>query len=323
MSLPRIWVLTDGAAGNLRQANSLANGLGTLSQTITINTAAPWRWLAPRKLPLFERALGPELAAALLVESPDLAIGCGRQAALATRMLRERGVPVVQILAPPIAPRHWNVIVTPAHDALQGGNVIQTLGSLHPIDDGWLAAARRAWPSLAGFRAPRTVVLLGGPTSAAPFNLARWQILSQIIQDAHARDGGSVLLSTSRRTPQWLRDAARDDLADLPGTQWHGEADGPNPYAGFLAWADRLVVSADSVNLLSEACATRAPVYALLPQVPRGRLARFHRSLVANRRLTPLPATLTMDAKRPLRELESVIASLRQRLDLGGKSPAG
>ena len=42
-----------------------------------------------------------------------------------------------------------------------------------------------------------------------------------------------------------------------PGLTWCGEADGANPYAGVLAWADRIVCSPDSVNMVSEACATR------------------------------------------------------------------
>ena len=37
-------------------------------------------------------------------------------------------------------------------------------------------------------------------------------------------------------------------------------ADNENPYMGILAWADRLIVTGDSIAMLSEACATRKPV---------------------------------------------------------------
>ena len=47
---------------------------------------------------------------------------------------------------------------------------------------------------------------------------------------------------------------------------WADARDGANPYAGMLGWADRIVCSSDSVNMLSEACATRAPQASLPSQ---------------------------------------------------------
>ncbi len=315
MNRPRVWALSDGAAGNLRQALALAGALGEVTRNLQLTSAPPWRWLAPRKLPLARFALGSGFAAALADTPPDLAIGCGRQAALATRLLRERGVPVVQLLAPRLNSRHWSLLVAPAHDCLSGDNVITTVGSLHEVDDRWLARARGDWPQFGELPSPRCVVLLGGPTAAAALGQPQWRQLVARMRHWHRRDGGSLLLSSSRRTPAWLREAARRDLAALPGVQWHGTDDGPNPYAGLLGWADRIVVSADSVNLLSEACATRVPVQTLLPKSPRGRLLRFHRSLLASKRLTDLseepPATVAMD---PLRELAAVADAVRARL---------
>ena len=41
--------------------------------------------------------------------------------------------------------------------------------------------------------------------------------------------------------------------------RWSG-ANADNPYMGMLAWADRLIVTGDSIAMLSEACATGKPV---------------------------------------------------------------
>ena len=81
-----------------------------------------------------------------LQSPPRLAIGCGRRAALVTRLLRERGSKVVQVLDPRIDPRYWDLVVAPEHDGLRGENVIMMLGSLHPVDDLWLAEGRRDFP---------------------------------------------------------------------------------------------------------------------------------------------------------------------------------
>jgi mitochondrial fission protein ELM1 len=320
MSRVRVWAISDGAAGNERQALALANRLGTVERVLRLQPRWPWRWLAPRRLPLAAQAFPPELSGALAGRLPDLVIGCGRQAALATRLLRERGVPAVQVLAPRISSRHWDLLVAPAHDRLRGDNVIQSIGSLHEIDEAWLARARGSWSQFGAYPAPRTLLLLGGPTRAAPLTVADWQRLAGGLRDALKRDGGSLLASSSRRTPDWLRDASRQAFAGLPGVRWHGEHDGPNPYSGLLAWADRIVVSADSVNLISEACATSAPVYTLLPDRPRGRLAAFHRILLARDRLRPMEAIGQPWSPAPLRELDVIAAEISLRLDLSHRA---
>ena len=75
------WTITDGRAGNVRQAVALASALKLgAHQPLVLSPRAPWRWLAPRWLPGAARGFGPafqQLAAA----HPQLAIGCGRQAA--------------------------------------------------------------------------------------------------------------------------------------------------------------------------------------------------------------------------------------------------
>ena len=318
MSAPRVWVISDGAAGNVRQAIALAPCLGEVTKTFALTLAAPWRWLAPRQLPMARAAFGADFSAALAAGRPDIVVGCGRKAALATRYLRQYGVRSVQILAPRISTHHWDVVVTPAHDGVSGDNVIQTLGSLHAVDATWLQQARRDWPQLGELPGPRTAVLLGGPTKAVPLCAGDWQELVEILKIWKARDGGSLLISSSRRTPDWLRQAARRDLTALFDLQWHDAADGANPYAGLLGWADRLLVSADSVNLLSEACATQVPVFARMPAQARGRIAEFHQGLLQRGRVTALTkaASISPAAVIPLRELADVATAVRNKLGL-------
>src|SRR3546814_409449 len=110
------WTVTDGAAGNVRQAMALAQALGfPAPQQWNLHTAVPWRWLAPRRLPMAAHAFGAAFAQAL-AQPPTLVIGCGRQGALASRVLRDAGAKAVQILDPRIDPRHWDAVIAPAHD---------------------------------------------------------------------------------------------------------------------------------------------------------------------------------------------------------------
>src|SRR5690606_16514870 len=101
------WTVSDGHAGNVRQAGALAAAMGLRARDWIVQARAPWRWLSPRQLPGAGAAFGAVFADALRAP-PPLAIGCGRQAALATRLLRARGARVVQVLDPRIDPSHWD-----------------------------------------------------------------------------------------------------------------------------------------------------------------------------------------------------------------------
>lgn len=311
----QICAISDGRAGNARQAAALAAALaGTAAvRTFELTPQAPWRWAAPRRWPGATRAFGPDFAA-LLAAPPGLAIGCGRQAALATRLLGERGARAVQILDPRIDPGHWDLVIAPEHDDLHGANVIPTLGSLHPVDADWLAAAREDFTAFAALPRPRIAVLLGGPSAHARFDRMGFEVMAAKLEAVLAREGGSVLLTTSRRTPRELIDALAHRYDDTPGVVWRGAGDGRNPYPGLLAWADRIVCSPDSVNMISEACATDAAVFVFDPARVRGRPRRFLDALLARGRIRAMDAHLAPFDAEPLRETARVAALVRERL---------
>lgn len=314
----QICAVSDGAAGNVRQAVALASRLATVEtvSSCTLTPRAPWRWIAPRRGPGAERAFGGDFAA-LLAAPPAVTVGCGRQAALATRLLRDRGARAVQILDPRIDPTHWDLVIAPEHDRLRGANVIPVLGSLHPVDDDWLAQGRRDFADFAALPAPRTVVLLGGTSPHARFDRMSFEVLAAKLEAALARDGGSVLLTTSRRTDPELIAALAHRYDETPGLVWRGERDGRNPYAGLLAWADRIVCSPDSVNMISEACATRVPVFVFDPDRVRGRPRAFIDALRGRGRIRAMDARLDAFAAEPLRETARVAALVRDRLSIG------
>lgn len=305
------WVISDGAAGNERQALALASALGVPARVMTLPLRAPWAWFAPRRIPGGRLALTPRDRAGFEAPWPDVAIGCGRSAALLTRMLRDLSdgdCYCVQILDPRTDPRHWDAVVAPRHDQLEGANVLHTLGSLNPIDDAWLASGREAFPDFEALPRPRVALLVGGPRRGIEFD----EHLSQrLIECVHAvAQGGSVLATASRRTPPEFASRMRDALADVPGIFWNGE--GTNPYPGLLGWADRVVVTPDSVNMLSEACATGVPVHTVATAPLPEKIARFHAALRERGLLTEAGETRATIA--PLRETQAVAAELRTRM---------
>ena len=320
-----VWVVTDGRAGNLRQAAALATALGVdTARNWTLDARAPWRWASPRRLPGARQAFGAPFARALATP-PSLAIGCGRQAALATRLLREAGARTVQVLDPRLDPRHWDLVVVPRHDALRGDNVIRLTGSLHPVDDLWLAQGRRDHPALGQQPRPRIVLLAGGTSAHVAVDDAAFGALVDALEAVCLREGGSLLATTSRRTPEAWKQRLRASRGAVPGLRWTGgEVEGDparNPYPGLLAWADRIVCTPDSVNMLSEAAATAAPLFIAWPDRQRGRPRGFIDALVKSgraRALDPAAGPLHIEPfpVDPLRETSRVAAEVRARLGL-------
>lgn len=312
---PTCWVISDGAAGNERQALALAAAMGIPVHVWRLQLRAPWSWLAPRLRWGATLALHAELREMLHAPWPQIAIGCGRHAALAIRILRQRSagkIFCVQILDPRIAPKHFDLVIAPQHDELFGTNVLTTLGALNPIDDVWLGDAAQKFDHLRTLPTPRTAVLIGASNRAQMLDRDYFDALLARLSALHRRDGGSFLVTTSRRTPHDVAAHLRKMFAQFPGVFWSGAADGENPYAGFLAHATRIVVTPDSVNMLSEACASGKPVLTFVRQPLRGKLASLH----ANLRAAGYLQDLAMDTPilpapaQPLRETAAIAASV-------------
>jgi uncharacterized protein len=310
------WVITDDAAGNQRQALALAAHLQLPIRHLVLRPRAPWSWLAPRLTAGSRFALPASQRELFAPPWPRIAIGCGRAAALFTRTLRslsDARCYTVQILDPRIDPAQWDTVIAPQHDRVEGANVLRPLGSLNTVDDAWLADGREACPAFAELPQPRIGVLLGGPRRgiALDADYAR-QLAARLLQRQRV-EGGSLLVLGSRRTSPALIEVFREALHDVPGLVWAGLDDGRNPYPGVLGWADRLVVTPDSVNMLSEACAVGCPVQTFVTAPLPAKIARFHRALREANRLHDLDSMAT-PSSAPLRETASIAAELRARI---------
>lgn len=316
------WVITDGAAGNERQALALAGRLGLPTRVWQLEPAAPWSWLAPRLLAGARGALPAAQRRQFAPPWPAIAIGCGRGAALFTRALRrwsDGRTYTVQILDPRIAAAEYDLVIAPQHDGLSGANVLTPLGSLNPVDASWLADGAAAFPDQAQLPAPRRAVLIGASHRTVAIDTHYCVSLLEAFAAKHAARGGSFLVSTSRRTPAALSAFLRSAFARFPGLFWAGQTDGPNPYAGFLAHAQSIFVTPDSVNMLSEACATGVPVTTWLAQPGRGKLARFHQALIDSGHLRMLGQAPADTQPEPLRETATIAAEVLRRWHDAGR----
>ena len=93
---------------------------------------------------------------------------------------------------------------------------------------------------------------------------------------------------------------------------WDGQ--GENPFFGILGLADSLIVTGDSVNMVSEAASTGKPVHVVDLKGGSGKFTRFHRSLRNAGITRPFAGTLERWDYEPLAETHRIAAEIRRRL---------
>ena len=285
------WGLTDGSAGMIAQVKALAVCLGKPVEMKKVGVKKPYVYL-PNAVhaALFKQAVFPEFMSedsdALTVPWPELVISCGRRAGLIAMGLRHRLLKLsdrprfIHIQDPQMPAKHFDVIVAMAHDKVKAENVIKTNYALHRVTPEALAQARAQFePKFAAYPKPHIAVLLGGSTHKYVFSDVAMRLIIAKLRDVLTHTQGSLLITPSRRTGEkniaLLREAFSGD-ARVYIYDFVEE----NPYMGLLACADVLVVSDDSVNMMSEAHATGKPIYLLnLPGHVDTKPARFGQRL--------------------------------------------
>ena len=155
-------------------------------------------------------------------------------------------------------------------------------------------------------------VLVGGSNGRFRLDQAEGAALAGQLAAMVRQDGAGVAATPSRRTAPAVVAALRSALEPLGGTVWDGT--GENPYFGLLACADAIVVTADSVSMVSEAVATAAPV--LIAELPgrSRRIGAFLDGLRADGRVRSFRGRLEMWHTSPLDDTQEAADTVRRRL---------
>ena len=101
-------------------------------------------------------------------------------------------------------------------------------------------------------------------------------------------------------------------MANTNAYLWNGE--GENPYYGFLAWADYIIVTADSASMISEAATTGKPVYMVDLAGGSARFDKLHAALLRNGIIRTFAGTLQDYSYTPLDDATMVAEEIRMRL---------
>lgn len=276
---PRVWVLHDGKSGMANQVLGLAEALGWPFDEKRLVVRAPWRYVTPHLWLHPLHALDPE-GAVLTPPWPDLIIACGRNTVAPARAAKRRSggrIFWVQIQDPRFARDEVDLVVAPRHDRVDGANSFSTLGAVHRVNPARIAeSVDRLGGGFAALPRPLLAVLIGGDNAVYRLTDSGFaQLCDQLA--ALARQGFGLAITPSRRTGAARMAQLREKLKGLPAAIWDGSGD--NPYFAMLGLAEAILVTADSVSMVSEAAATGKPVYVVPLEGGSAKFARFHQAM--------------------------------------------
>ncbi|MGQ0741929.1 MAG: mitochondrial fission ELM1 family protein [Alphaproteobacteria bacterium] len=300
----KTWILTNRMIGFESQTLGVAEALGVVPERKSVTPPAPWRWFAPWGPAAPNDEIAPPW--------PELLIASGRQTVPYARKIRRlaNGNTFVAILQDPrISPAQFDFVWAPLHDRLTGRNVFSTLLSPHRVTPERLAEEGRRWSdSVSHLPRPRVAVLLGGTNAVYEMDEAEAHRIGDMLAEATGRKNAGLMITPSRRTGEKQTQIIRECTKDVPSVIWDGV--GENPYFGYLGNADAVIVTCDSVNMVSEAIATGKPVQVIEIKGGSARFRRFLDEVYRQGLARPFRACLESWPTRPLNATSEIAQAI-------------
>jgi len=258
-----LWILTHRRVGDLEQMRSLASALAVRAseKTIIFNSArvaVSLPFLSPLMIDQGRSdALAPPWPDLVLVAEGALgnvALEIGRKSGGRTK--------VVCVGRPRGRMSEFDLIITtPQYRLPAAANVLEMKLPLHRLDRHRMEeAAAVLAQELLPLPRPWIALLVGGTSAPDVLDSAAAQDLARQALSYAKESGGYLLVVTSPRTG---REAERALAAALKGKarcSFWSQRGAQNPYSGYLALADRFIVTSDSVSMITEAILTTKPV---------------------------------------------------------------
>ena len=264
-----LWVLTDNRRGSVGQAMGVINELDKKIFTVTdikldyTRFAALPNWLRAKTLLGITKQSKTEIKAPY----PDYVLSISRRTVPVARYIKKMSpkTKLIQLMHPGTTGlKEFSLVIVPEHDKDKAfcSNIHYIVGCPHRITQDVLSEARRKWQNtFADLPRPLTAVIVGGAIKKKPFSLENAHSLGDALKKLKSEIGGSVLITTSRRTGENAQKIIMEKIKNIPQHNflWGDKSD--NPYLGYLACADNIVVTGDSVSMCCEATGTGKPIY--------------------------------------------------------------
>jgi len=307
----KILILSDGKMGDLAQCRGVAHALTDAENIREHVVKLRGFWALP--LPMMPVAPLERTGEIFEEPLPNMVIASGRRTVPHMRALAgmENGPFTVFLKDPRHSRQKLDVIWAPEHDGLNGDNIISTLTSPHAVSQDDLETGKLAAIIELGLDGPAAGVVLGGNSGQVKWTESSAGDFAGALK--RLPSGERAVVVGSRRTPDVLIDAVEKAL---PDAIWPERLNIQQPYLKTLSAADRLIVTGDSHNMVSEALATGAPVHVFRPPGLQRKLQRFLDALEEAALAGDLSEGFERVKQKPLDATPTIAAEIERRYRL-------
>ena len=250
-------LLTQGMHGMISQVEGLAKALDIDFTHHTVELNNFWKMIPPKLTPI-SQSVYKEINQTEF----DLIISCGRKSVIPSIHLKnnsKKKVFNIHIQDPKVNFNHFDFIVAPEHDSINGQNVISTKGAIHYLTDDEIIKNKDYLNSFVK-KDQRKIcsLILGGPTKYYDYSSENIKNIFSNLNNLLKKNDFQLVVIPSMRTPKNSIDYAKEYFGKN-----HTIIDNVDKkaYLSALSISESIVITCDSSSMISEAALTGKPIY--------------------------------------------------------------
>ena len=311
MSKKSCWILSDNLVGHEKQSISLAEKLNINYKLIKI-----------KKINFFKRNLSSffnlQKKNFFKPPYPKIIISCGKNTAYYSKMIKQKTknkIFSIFIQKPPINLDNFDVVISPKHDKCKGLNVIETQGALTKINSKYIKNINKKKPPSV-LKEKFISLLIGGDSRHHKITKP---ILDKIIKNLKSIEEQKkirIFILVSRRTGKkdylYLKKnlISKNFIFVLPNSK-------KVSYLNAISFAKAIIVTSDSVSMVTEACSTGKPTYIIDIPTKSERFSLFIKNLIHLKLAYYLKDSISLKGKKKaLNDIDKVVEKIKKRIEV-------
>ena len=266
-------LLTEGMRGMISQVEGLAKALDIDFTHHKVELNHFWKLIPPNLSPISQ-----SIFKKINHDDFDVIISCGRKSVIPSIHLKNtanKKVFNIHIQDPKVNLNHFDFIVAPEHDAIEGKNVINTKGAIHYLTENEISENKDYLNSFIK-KDERKIwaLIMGGPTKYYDYSTKNMKHIFTALYKLLKKHNFQLVVIPSMRTPINTIHYAREFFGENHTIIMDVDK---KAYLSALAISKNIIVTCDSSSMISEAALTGKPIYVanILPKKNDKRFQRF------------------------------------------------
>ena len=266
-------LLTQGMHGMISQVEGLAKALDIDFTHHKVELNHFWKLIPPNLSPISQSVFKK-----INHDDFDVIISCGRKSVIPSIHLKNtanKKVFNIHIQDPKVNLNHFDFIVAPEHDAIEGKNVISTKGAIHYLTENEISENKDYLNSFIK-KDERKIwaLIMGGPTKYYDYSTKNMKHIFTALYKLLKKHDFQLVVIPSMRTPINTIHYAKEFFGENHTIIMDVDK---KAYLSALAISENIVVTCDSSSMISEAALTGKPIYiaSILPKKNDKRFQRF------------------------------------------------